>query len=256
MNHNIWTDYPLQLADAYIRSASPLRFELITEELKPFLPDRPARILDIGGGFGEQAICLARLGHHVDIVDIDPNMLSVAYGKIIREHSDIGSRIALLEGDCLELESIVTGRYDLICCHSVLAYLERIDPLLEAIAKLCTPGGYISTLSVNPQCLAMRAGLQQKWQEAIDLLQGRTPQETSVIQDFPHSLDSISGSLEAYGMKTEQWSGLGVFTDHLIEPVEIDMFDQILEVERVAGKTDPYRSVARCFHLISRKMAG
>lgn len=74
---NHWTRHADLLVPAYVQAAGPLRFELVTRALAAAIGDDPVDVIDIGGGFGEQAIRLARLGHRVTIVDCDLPMLEI-----------------------------------------------------------------------------------------------------------------------------------------------------------------------------------
>ncbi|MEK7795283.1 MAG: class I SAM-dependent methyltransferase [Candidatus Hydrogenedentota bacterium] len=67
------------------------------EFIQRHLPDRPLRILDIGGSSGRFALPLAELGHHVTVIDIAENALA-----ILREKGH--PNIAVHCGDVLQFE--------------------------------------------------------------------------------------------------------------------------------------------------------
>src|SRR5687768_10558138 len=77
-NANTWSGNPGDLAAAYARHSTTLRgavrHALVTRALLAHLPQQPCRVLDIGGGAGEQALALARAGHTVTLLDSDPAM--------------------------------------------------------------------------------------------------------------------------------------------------------------------------------------
>lgn len=66
LHYGLWDG--LEISAANLRAAQ----EAYTDRLFALLPDRPCRILDIGGGAGETAKKLLALGHSVDIVVPSP----------------------------------------------------------------------------------------------------------------------------------------------------------------------------------------
>jgi len=253
MTANLWMKHAGALADAYHRAAGPLRFELVTRALAQHLPAGPQRILDIGGGYGEQAVRLARLGHHVTILDCDPVMLAIAASKRVQEDSGVAARIRLVEGDGAIACPDGPGRYDLACCHSVLMYEADPMPMLRNIAASVGAAGLVSILALNSNARAMRAGLQGRWKEAADSIASGRQVGGHCVPSHEHSIDDIVAFLHASGFHVEQAYGVGVFTDHLSEPVAVDDLEEIVRVEWLAGMTDPYRQVARCIHLVARR---
>src|SRR6266508_1599154 len=53
-----------------------VRFELLLEQVLDALPRPPASVADAGGGTGQLAVPLARLGYHVTVVDTSAAMLA------------------------------------------------------------------------------------------------------------------------------------------------------------------------------------
>src|SRR5688572_29669543 len=122
MARNLWTENASALADAYVRSAGTVRFELVTRSLLIHMPSTPQRIVDVGGGFGRQAIMLARAGHSVVVIDFDPKMLAIAQDQLSIEAPEVYSRVELVLGNGEAAASLVGTDFDVACCHSVLMY--------------------------------------------------------------------------------------------------------------------------------------
>ncbi len=254
LSGNIWTENALLLADAYVRNASPFRFWIATATLQDVIGDEPIRVLDAGGGYGEQAVLLARLGHQVDIVDPDPNMLAVAHGRIGKEPADVSGRIQLIKGHCETLSQHVGDRYDLVCCHSVLAYLPEIEGVLDQLVACCDDGGWLSIINRNPAAEAMRYGLQQNWPATLAALSGESSASSTTIPDHDYSREWVSELLIRRGCEMHAWSGLGIFTDHCSFAPEEAEFEDALAAEFTAGQQDPYRQIARAYHIISKRV--
>lgn len=250
---NIWMRNASVLAEAYVRDAGMVGFELVTRSLIMHLPRTPQRIVDVGGGYGQQAIMLANQGHSVVIVDIDPNMLAIARERLSHQSRDVRARVDLILGDGHSASSLVGTEFDLACCHNVLMYQDHAAPLLLELVDLVRDGGLISVVSLNGDAYAMRSGLQGRWREAVHLLKHG---ETATVGPIPtrrHSRKEIERILIAAGATVRTWHGVGVFTDHLTETIVTEDPEMVYMAEWIAGNQDPYREVARCFHMLAQR---
>jgi SAM-dependent methyltransferase len=250
---NLWTEHRAALADAYLRNGGSVRFELVTRSLLSHLHPEPQRIVDVGGGCARQAIMLARAGHSVVVVDFDPGMLAIAQNQLSREPQEVSSRVRLVLGEADAAGSFVGTDFDLACCHSVLAYEDDPAPILAELVSLVRHGGLISVLCVNREASAMRSGLQGQWREAIASLEAGTQVGGQYVPSREHTRREVTGILEASGATAIAWHGVGVFTDHLTETLVVPNPDEVYLAEWLAGNRDPYRQVARCFHIIAQR---
>ncbi len=253
---NHWTEHAAALAAAYLQGDGALRFAVVTRALLAhlrLLGPTPARVLDIGGGQARQAVQLAQAGHEVTLLDIDPVMLNAAAEVLAAEPADVRQRVRLVQGPGEEAATRVGGGFDLVCCHSVLMYLENPMPLLSALVQATRPSGLLSVLSLNTDAVAMRAGLQGHWQEAVDGLKMGCEAGAAYLPTSDPPLREVRACLEAQGAPMLAWYGVGIFTDHLSGAVVAPDPQLVIEAEWLAGLKDPYRGVARCFHLVARK---
>lgn len=248
---NLWTANASLLADAYVRDTGNVGFELVTRSILTELPRTPQRIVDIGGGYGQQAVMLAEAGHSVVVVDIDASMLATAERLLSRQSQEVRSRVELVLGDGSSAADVVGTGFDLACCHSVLMYEDHPDPMLVELVNLVRPGGLISVVSLNTDAYAMRSGLEGRWHDAAQLLESGDLTPPGPIQTRKHSREEITRILEDAGATVNKWLGVGVFTDHLTETIVVDDPETVYLVEWLAGNRDPYRQVARCFHLLA-----
>ena len=254
MIKNLWMQHAEELAEAYTRHDNSVRFELVTRALNGYLAATPQRIVDIGGGYGYQAIMLARAGHSVVIVDIDPNMLDVARYKVSSELLDVRSRIGFVLGDGADAVSLVGGDFDLACCHSVLMYQDDPAPILHSLVNLVHPNGLISVLCINREASAMRSGLQGRWKEAIRSINAGRQIDDQYLPTYEHTRGEVIATIKSAGANVVDWYGVGVFTDHVTEPIVVDDPEDVYMAEWLAGSRDPYRQVARCFHIIAERV--
>lgn len=253
MTGNFWTKHAEALADAYIRDASSVRFELVTRALREHLPPRPQRVVDVGGGFGLQAILLARAGHHVIVLDFDPKMLAVARDKLSSEPREVAARVELVLGNGEEAARLVGTGFDLACCHSVLMYQVDAAPMLTSLVSLVGRGGLLSVLGVNQESYAMRSGLQGRWKDAMMILEGGSS-DSQCVPSCKQTRGEVTQTLEEAGARVREWYGVGVFTDHLVGKLAAEDPEEVYRVEWLGGCRDPYRQVARCFHIIAERV--
>lgn len=253
VNQNLWTEHASILAEAYARNSNTVQFELVTRVLLGFMSQEPQRVVDVGGGYGRQAIMLARAGHSVVVVDCDQHMLDLAQNELAKEPKDVSARIELVLSDGGAVAELVGTNFDLACCHSVLMYQNDPVPMLSDLVNLVHQGGLISILSLNTEAIAMRSGLQGRWRETIASLQAGEEMDNRYLPSREYSRKQITEILEAFGASVRWWHGIGVFTDHLTETLFVDDPAEVILVEWLAGTIDPYRQVARCFHLIAER---
>ncbi|WP_371525796.1 methyltransferase domain-containing protein [Streptomyces sp. NBC_01283] len=257
---NSWTtpDRPGEpLADRYARRSTSLRgtirHRLVDRALADHLPAvPPQRVLDVGGGTGVQARMLALRGHHVTVLDPDETMLARARTAWLPHAPDAPGSITFHRGLGEQAPQLVGSGWDAVLCHGVLMYLEDPAPLLHVLAQCLRPGGIISVLAYQADALAIRRGLTRDWSGALEAL--RSPVEHNSIGTISRGVDRtmVLRLFADHDLDLLQWYGVRVFTDHLEDECVGEDFDQVLEAEWEAGRMDPYRRVARHFHLISR----
>jgi len=118
----------LEVTAANLRAAQ----EAYTDKLFALLPDRPVRILDIGGGAGETAKKLLALGHQVDIVVPSPFL-----AERCRANAQ-GARVH----ECTFEEFTGQGPFD-VCLFSESFQYIPLDQSLPKCLGLLADGGEI-----------------------------------------------------------------------------------------------------------------
>jgi S-adenosylmethionine-dependent methyltransferase len=246
------------LAAGYNSSGGTLRrvvrHELVDRALAEHLPGPPARIADVGGGAGQQSIRLAREGYEVTILDPSREMLAEARRRLDREDEGVRRRVRLVEGEGERAQEMLGGEtFDGVLCHGVLMYLEDARPMIRGISALAAPDGIVSVLTKNASALAARPALERRYRDALSALE--TDRDLGRLGTMTRG-DTVEGLSEAFaeaGLAVERWYGVRVFADHLGDSMPGEDLPEILELEWVAGKRDPYRSVARLIHVVGRK---
>ncbi len=104
----------------------------------------PARVLDAGCGTGRVAVELARRGHLVTGLDVDPSMVAEAR----RDADQAGVDVRLEVGDLLDVGALVgdAGPFDLVAMPgNVMVYLApgTEADVVAALAGQLAPGGLL-----------------------------------------------------------------------------------------------------------------
>lgn len=254
MTGSIWCDSSCLLAEAYDQKVRPERFAVVTRALLYHLATRKGKVLDIGGGYGRQAIDLAKIGFDVTVLDIDDNMIERAIRKLAHEDDDVRRRINFVHCDATNAVGQYHEAFDLVCCHSVLIYEHKIDKIIEAICRSVKKNGLVSILSLNTKALAMRPALRGEWSETVKYLTKLDYSGDNYVQSVKHDINDIIRLLKEFNVVPVEWYGVGIFTDHL-ESCDNALQDLTIEAEWLAGRQDPYRSVARNIHLVCHKVS-
>jgi ubiquinone/menaquinone biosynthesis C-methylase UbiE len=229
-----------------------VRAQLVNRALAAHLPAPPGRVLDLGGGNATQARTLARQGYQVTVLDPDDAMLEQARKHLADDPDDVRARVTLVAGDGHGAAALAGHGFDAVLCHGVLMYVPDPARLLGVLVDVTRPGGVISVVSKNATALALRAGLQGRWHDTLALLADTTGGETGNLGVASRGDDpaAIRRLLDQAGATPVAWHGIRVFTDHLGDtPPDADL-DAVVEAEWRAGARDPYRQVARLYHLL------
>jgi S-adenosylmethionine-dependent methyltransferase len=229
-----------------------LRHALVSAQLDRHLPTDPVSVVDVGGGAGHQALRLARAGHRVTLVDPSARMLDEARAALRSQAAAVRERVRLLPAAGQDAPGLLGGeRFDVVCCHGVLPYVDDPAALVECLVRLGRPGALLSLLFKNADALAMRAALEQRWQDAMKSFEATEDVGGLGVATSAHRLADVEDWLLAAGSTVEAWYGVRIFSDHLND-APIEQLDQVLPVEAAGAARDPYRALGRLLHVIAR----
>lgn len=234
-----------------------VRTHLIDRQLRGHLGAAPVELVDVGGGAGHQALPLARDGHRVTIVEPSEAMLERASEMLALEVPEVRQRVSLVRAAGEEAVDAVAGRrFSGVLCHGVVQYLEDPGPLLSALTELADDGGLVSIVAKNQATVPIPPALAGRWAESLAAFNSdRTVCGLGVDTraDTPEDLGAELGNL---GVETVGWYGVGFFTDWW-EPHRpaAEATEDLLAVELLASRRDPYRRGGRMFHLVGVRRA-
>lgn len=208
---------------------------------------KPLRILDAGGGQGQAAIQMAKLGHEVVLLDISQDMLSLAEKNIIEE--DVSSRVALRHDSIQQLAKEENNQFDLILCHAVLEWLGDPWATLNDLNSMLKPESYLSLAFYNLHGLVFKNLLRGNFQKVgeKDFRGSRgslTPNQAIAPED-------VWAWLQKQGLQRLGYSGIRVFHDYWLEQPHFEHSDtDIIEQELSFSRQDPYRQFGRYIHTV------
>ena len=117
----------------------------VVNALRPFIPpDRPVRVIDVGGGHGAYSIALALRHPNLEAVVFDlPRVTEVAAELI--ERSGVAGRVRVRAGD-FKVDALGNAEFDLALLFGVLVAEDEaeINHLLRKAFAALRPGGVVA----------------------------------------------------------------------------------------------------------------
>ncbi|MET8676524.1 methyltransferase [Streptomyces sp. NPDC004647] len=249
-----------------MRPRASLRTAVVWEVLQDALEGRVKTagrealdVLDTGGGTGNFAVPVARLGHRVTVVDPSPNALFALERRAAE--AGVADRVRGVQGDTQGLFDVVDrSGYDAVLCHGVLEYVD--DPaegLGNAVAAL-RPAGTLSLLAAGLGGAVLARALAGHFNEARQALadpDGRWGEGDPVPRRF--TADQLTELVSATGLTIGAVHGVRVFAD-LVPGVLVDTepgaVEALLKLEAAAAELPTFHSVATQLHVLAERDAG
>jgi SAM-dependent methyltransferase len=163
--------------------------------------------------------------------------------------AEAGIDVRTVSGSIDDIAARAPGSYDGICCHAVLMYLDDPEAALRALRSQARPGAVLSLLEKNRDGLALRPGLRGDFEEARRVLDSPISTGNLGIPNRARTADEWYQLLSATGWSARSWVGIRLFSDLAPDDLPPERFQQLVTLEREAGRRDPYRSVARLIHI-------
>ncbi|MFJ4712257.1 class I SAM-dependent methyltransferase [Streptomyces sp. NPDC088785] len=253
-----------QRSDPFGPRAS-LRTSVVWEVLKAAL-DRRAKaagsqaldVLDTGGGSGNFAVPVARLGHRVTVVDPSPNALFALERRAAE--ADVADRVRGVQGDVSGLFDVVErGGYDAVLCHGVLEYVEEPEEGVRNAVGALRPGGVLSLLAAGLGGAVLARALAGHFKEARQALDdpaGRWGDADPVPRRF--TAEQLTRLVAGTGVDVAAVHGVRVFADQVpgaLVDTEPGALQELLKLEAAAAELPAFHAVATQLHVLGEKHA-
>lgn len=248
------------------RPRSSLRTAVVWEVLERALDSRAAAlgtgggldVLDTGGGTGNFAVPVARLGHRVTVVDPSPNALFALERRAAE--AGVADRVNGVQGDIHGLFDVVERRgYDAVLCHGVLEYVDDPAEGVRNAVEALRPSGALSLLAAGLGGAVLARALAGHFTEARQALTdvaGRWGEGDPVPRRF--TVELLTELVDKAGVDVGAVHGVRVFSD-LVPGVLVDTqpgaLEALLKLEVAAAEQPSFRSVASQLHVLGQKRA-
>jgi SAM-dependent methyltransferase len=244
----------------------------VSEALDAVLAVRAARVgrtalevVDVGAGTGGFAVRLARLGHHVTVVDPSPDALAAARWRA----AELGVTLTAVQGEADDLAGLVgDGAADLVVCHNVLEYVDSPTASMAAIARVLRPGGTVSVLAANVVAAVLQRALAGRYEEARRLLTSnagdqaapgpgaaQAPVPAQALADHRRfTLAELTALIEGAGLQAGDAHGVRIFAG-LLPGVGADpaTADALRDLEAAAADYPALRDIAARLHIFGHR---
>ncbi len=221
-------------------------------------------VVDVGAGTGGFAVRLAKLGHHVTVVDPSPDALAAARWRA----AELGVTLTAVQGEASELAGLVgDGAADLVVCHNVLEYVDSPAAAMAAIARVLRPGGTVSVLAANVVAAVLQRALAGRYDEARRLLTASAgdpavpapapaapPAQAGLTEHRRFTLAGLTALIEGAGLRAGDAHGVRIFAGLLpgagADPVTADA---LRDLEAAAAGYPALRDIAARLHIFGHR---
>ncbi|MEC4018927.1 class I SAM-dependent methyltransferase [Streptomyces sp. H27-D2] len=249
-----------------LRPRASLRTAVVWEVLRDALERRAKAagrdildVLDTGGGTGNFAVPVARLGHRVTVVDPSPNALFALERRAAE--AGVAERVRGVQGDTHGLFDVVEpGSYDAVLCHGVLEYVDDPAEGVRNTVEALRPAGTLSLLAAGLGGAVLARALAGHFVEARQALAdplGRWGEGDPVPRRF--TAGQLSELVAATGLEVGAVHGVRVFAD-LVPGVLVDTepgaMDALLALEAAVAELPAFHSIATQLHVLGERGPG
>lgn len=210
-------------------------------------------VLDVGCGQGTQLIELAALG--CITTGVEPS--GELRGLCARAARHRRVAVDLIDGTVEDLGAAVGHRrFDLVCAHGLLMYLDDRGAAITTLADRVAPNGLLSVTFRSGHALALRPALRGDWAGALAAFDSDRYTNELGVEARADLLDDVLDELGSCGLDLVEWYGVRVFNDavspDIAVPEAADIAD-LLDAEDRAGRRDPYRWLGSQLHVIAKR---
>tara|TARA_R110002167_G_scaffold299195_2_gene503533 strand:+ start:771 stop:1628 length:858 start_codon:yes stop_codon:yes gene_type:complete len=228
----------------------------LIEHVLSLSSDKPLRILDAGGGQGQFSLRLATLGHHVTLCDISSDMLALAEQEVAEKQLE--DKVELRHESIQSLAKSVQEKsndlhaFDLVLCHAVLEWVIDPERLLQDLTSLVAPKGYFSLTFYNEYSVVFKNLLRGSFSRVLE--KDYVGFVGSLTPTNPLKPDQVAEWFKLLPFNILCRSGIRCFHDYIIDlKVQKKSPEELLEVELLLSQQEPYISLARYIHILSKR---
>lgn len=238
------------IADKFARniygtSKGQVRHTLLTEAMLPWLPAAGSRAIDIGGGTGIMSRYLADNGLAVTLTDASGEILSHAQ-SLLADCPQVNIKQARLQDlDTLE-------EYQFVVCHAVLEWLAEPFAAISQLYNQMASQARLSLSFFNRDAALFGNILYGNFDYIARGM--KVKNQVRLNPDQPLRPRDVLAHCEQSGFRLLAKTGIRCFHDYMKEkPVNADVVEQILALERQYNQAEPFLWLGKYFHMILEK---
>lgn len=236
----------------YGTTKGKIREAIVWQELENILAKyptkRPLNILDAGGGQGQIACRLAKLGHNITVCDISKQMLDLASRQAQQENLTLN----FIHCSIQNLDQFIDQSFDLVICHAVLEWVADPLQIIQSLKRHLKKEGYLSLMFYNYHGLLFKTVTLGNFGYTQSGLAKR--KKKTLSPDYPRDPNQVYQWLIEQSFEITNKTGIRVFHDYLTNKSKAEThFDQLLEIEKQFCQCEPYINLAR-YILVTAKL--
>ncbi|MGA8209786.1 MAG: methyltransferase domain-containing protein [Nocardioidaceae bacterium] len=246
---------PAPAASTSLQRRSAARTAVVWDALRAVLEDvaadRPAAVVDIGGGTGGFAVRVAGLGHRVLVVDPSPDALAILARRA--EENGLADLVTGRQGDLASLPDLLPGGgADVVLCHGVLEIVEDPVAALATLAGVLRPGGTLSLLVNQRHAAVVTRAMAGHFQQARAMLDA--PGSAGTGRRF--TAEEITTVLDRTGFEPRTMHAVRVFVD-LVPSSLVDLepgaAQALVELEHAVADRPEYLPLGTQIHSLATR---
>ena len=236
----------------YGTNKGKIREAIVWQELENILAnypaDKPLTILDAGGGQGQIACRLAKLGHNITVCDISEQMLELARKQAEQENLSLN----FIHCPIQDLKQFIKIQFDIVICHAVLEWVADPIQIIQSLKQYLKQDGYLSLMFYNYHGLLFKTVTLGNFGYTQAGLNKR--KKKTLSPDYPRDPNQVYQWLNQQNFEITNKTGIRIFHDYLTNKSKAEThFEQLLEIEKQFCQTEPYLSLAR-YILVTAKI--
>ncbi len=213
-------------------------------------------VLDTGGGTGNFAVPVARLGHRVTVVDPSPDALFALERRAAE--AGVTDLVRGVQGDAGGLLDVVErDAYDVVLCHGVLEFVDDPESGLGNAVGALRESGTLSLLAAGRNGAVLARAIAGHFAEAQRGLadpEGRWGGSDPLPRRF--TAEDLTRLVTATGLDVASVHGVRVFADLVpgaLVDTEPGQQEALLQLELAAAALPAFHSIATQLHVLARR---
>lgn len=204
------------------------------------------RVLDAGCGLGQMSTEFAKVGFHVDAIDVSGESIKYAQQQALKDNFEINYRVGQLQG--------VSTNYDIIINHAVLEWLSEPFVAIDLLIERLQPNGYLSLSFFNKDALTFGNLLYGNFDYVKKGL--KVKKKVRLNPQQPLSVQPVLAYLkEKSEVKVVHEAGIRCIHDYMrnIEHQTLH-YTALVTAEKEYSTQPPYKWLGKYFHVVLQKL--